>query len=145
MKGRGRAAMAILAISAVMLAIFVIVLAAGCGGSTRGGAGTTGGTTSPPASTAPGETTTGGSPAGGAEVVMKGIKFVPDSLTVKVGQTVTWLNQDNTDHDIVAVQGEFKSGLFGQGKSFSFTFAKAGTYAYYCSVHPNMKGTIIVQ
>ncbi len=114
-------------VTVMMLALMLVVT--GCGGSST--ATTTVGTT--PSST------------GGPQVIMKNIAFVPATLTIKVGQTVTWVNQDSVQHDVVANKGEFKSPLFGQGGTFSHTFTTAGTYAYRCSIHPNMLGTIIVQ
>jgi plastocyanin len=69
--------------------------------------------------------------------------FVPATLTVQVGDTVTWVNQDAPQHDVVADNGEFTSQPFDKGRSFTFT--KAGTYPYHCSIHPGMTGTVIVQ
>jgi plastocyanin len=117
--------------ASLILALFVVlgvaVFAAGCGGGTSG-------TTT---------TTAGG--AGGGQVVMKGFAFDPASVTVKVGDTVTWTNEDSATHTVDADNGEFSSGDLAQGKTFSFKFDKAGTYPYHCKVHPNMKGTIVVQ
>ena len=119
--------------AALVLIIVAVLLAAGCGGSATP-------TTAPATSVGP---TT--SSAGGTQVAMKNIAFDPPTLTIKVGQAVTWVNQDSAQHDVVANNGEFKSSLFGAGGTFSFTFTKAGTYPYYCSIHPHMTGTIIVQ
>jgi plastocyanin len=144
-------------VAAMLLGFVIVAMFAGCGGGTSGATTGPSATAAPSATTAPGATaapsattaspasSTGGGQSATVEVVMKDIKFVPDSLTIKVGQTVTWVNQDNATHDVVATQGEFKSDLFGKGQSFSFTFSKAGTYPYYCSVHPTMKGAIVVQ
>ena len=118
--------------AALVVIIMAALLAAGCGGSATA-------TTAP--ATAGGPTT---SSAVGAQVVMKNIAFDSTRLTIKVGQTVTWVNQDSAQHDVVANNGEFKSSLFGAGGTFSFTFTKAGTYPYNCSIHPHMTGTIIV-
>lgn len=81
----------------------------------------------------------------GSEVAIVNFTFAPDSLTVKVGTTVTWTNQDSMRHTVTSDDGFFDSGLFGQGETFSYTFAEAGTYPYYCIPHPYMKGTIIVE
>ena len=132
----GRPVAAPLALLIVGLLVPLIVTV-GCGSTVA--ATTTSTTQTGPPSPGAGQGT------GTIEVVMKNIMFVPDTVTIKVGQTVTWVNQDNTQHDVVANQGEFKSKLFGQGQSFSFTFTKAGTYKYYCSIHPQMLGTVIVQ
>jgi plastocyanin len=82
---------------------------------------------------------------GGATIVMKNTTFDPATITVKVGDTVTWENQDAVGHNVVANDGSFKSPTFGQGGTFAFTFTKAGTYPYVCSIHPGMSGTVVVQ
>jgi plastocyanin len=71
--------------------------------------------------------------------------FSPATLTVKTGDTVTWTNQDSAGHSATADDKSFDTGVLDQGKSGTSTFSKAGTYAYHCSVHPSMHGTIIVQ
>jgi len=88
------------------------------------------------------ETTAAGK---GPQVIMTNRAYDPQEITVKVGDTVTWVNQDAPKHDVVADNGEFKSSLFDKGQSFSFTFTKAGTYPYHCSIHPGMTGTVVVQ
>lgn len=67
------------------------------------------------------------------------------TLTVKVGDTVTWTNQDSAGHSATADDNSFDTGVLAQGKSGIITFSKPGTYTYHCSVHPTMKGTIIVK
>ena len=77
--------------------------------------------------------------------------FVPSKITVDVGSEVTWSNDDSAAHTVTSgdlkagPDGEFDSGLFVSGKTFSHTFENEGEFAYYCMVHPWMKGTIIVQ
>ena len=71
--------------------------------------------------------------------------YDPDTVTVKMGDTVTWVNRDSPQHDVVADNGEFKSELFDTGGTFSFTFTQPGTYPYHCSIHPGMVGTVTVQ
>jgi amicyanin len=74
--------------------------------------------------------------------------YEPASIKVKVGQTVTWTNQDAVQHDVVADSESAdapKSELLSKGESYSFTFKKAGTYNYHCSPHPYMKGTVVVE
>lgn len=78
-------------------------------------------------------------------VSIQNFSFSPDTLTVKVGEKVTWTNKDSTGHSATADDGSFDTGIIAQGQSGSATFSKAGTYTYHCSVHPNMKGTIVVQ
>lgn len=88
---------------------------------------------------------TTGSKMGGELVVLKNLAFNPASATVAVGATVTWENQDGMIHNVIADDGSFKSPDLGFGKTFSFTFQKAGTYTYSCHIHPAMKGTVVVQ
>lgn len=83
--------------------------------------------------------------AGKNDVVISNFSFSPASLTVKVGDTVTWTNQDSMGHSATADDDSFDTGVFSNGESKNVTFEKPGTYAYHCSVHSNMKGTIIVQ
>jgi len=78
-------------------------------------------------------------------VTIQNFAFSPATLTVKVGDTVTWTNQDSAGHSATADDNSFDTGIIAQGQSGSNTFTKAGTYTYHCSVHPNMHGTIIVQ
>jgi plastocyanin len=79
-------------------------------------------------------------------VQIKGFAFGPKDVTVKVGQKITWTNQDSAAHTATAQAGEsFDSGTLAQGASFSFTPTKAGTIAYICAIHPNMTATITVQ
>lgn len=78
-------------------------------------------------------------------VTIQNMAFSPATLTVKVGDKVTWTNQDSVGHSATADDSSFDTGVIAQGQSGSNTFAKAGTYTYHCSVHPNMKATIIVQ
>ncbi len=71
--------------------------------------------------------------------------FSPANLTVKVGKTVTWVNKDTVTHTVTSDGSSlFDSGFMPTGATFQFTFTAAGTYPYYCTVHPYMKGTIVV-
>ncbi|MBV9341920.1 MAG: cupredoxin family copper-binding protein [Acidobacteria bacterium] len=89
---------------------------------------------------------TKGSGAGsGAEVKVDNFTFGPDTLTVAVNSTVTWLNKDDIPHVIASNDGLFKSKALDTDQEYSYTFTKAGTYAYYCSIHPKMVGKIVVQ
>jgi plastocyanin len=110
---------------------------AGCGGSdddgSSGAAGAGDATTPAEASTAPGT------------VAMKDIKFIPARLTVKVGEKVTWRNDDPLDHNVIAQEGaDFKSRAFGQGGTYTFTPKTAGTIKYVCTLHPGMDGELVV-
>jgi plastocyanin len=80
------------------------------------------------------------------EILMENNTFKPDNITIKVGDTITWINNDSYGHKIIASNGEFNSGnrYIASGKTFSFTFTKEGTYFYTDESHPSMKGTITV-
>ena len=70
--------------------------------------------------------------------------FSPNPVEVKVGETVTWINDDSGRHTVTSKDGVFDSGMMGKGQSFSYTFDTAGEYPYYCEPHPNMVGTVVV-
>jgi amicyanin len=81
-----------------------------------------------------------------AQIKIDNFSFGPAALTVPAGTTVTWTNQDDVPHTVVSAEGkEFKSPALDTDQKFSYTFAKAGTYAYFCSVHPRMTGKVVVQ
>lgn len=90
-------------------------------------------------------TTTNQTTASKNEIAISNFTFSPASLTVKVGDSVTWTNQDSMGHSVTADDSSFDTGVFTNGESKTVTFSKAGTYTYHCSVHPNMHGTIVVQ
>jgi plastocyanin len=77
-------------------------------------------------------------------ITIDNFTFAPAELTVKVGTTVTWTNHDDIPHTIVSA-GKFRSKALDTDNSFSFTFAAAGDYKYFCSLHPHMTGTIKVE
>jgi plastocyanin len=85
------------------------------------------------------------SPAANAEVKIDNFSFGPQTVTVPVGATVTWTNRDDIPHTVVSTDGLFNSKVRDTDEKFSYTFAKAGTYPYYCSVHPKMTGKVVVQ
>ena len=80
-------------------------------------------------------------PAG--DVVIQNDTFVPGSISVAVGGTVTWSNQDR-DHTVTARDGSFDSGVFDAGQTYNRTFNTAGTFSYFCIIHPEMTGTVTV-
>jgi plastocyanin len=84
-------------------------------------------------------------PAKNAEIKIDNFSFAPGTFTVAVGTTVTWINHDDIPHTAVSTDGVFKSKVMDTDEKFSYTFTKAGTYPYFCSVHPKMTGTIVVQ
>jgi plastocyanin len=83
--------------------------------------------------------------AADAEVKIDNFSFGPQALTVPIGATVTWTNRDDIPHTVVSTDGMFKSKVRDTDEKFAYTFTKAGTYPYYCSVHPKMTGKVVVQ
>jgi len=81
------------------------------------------------------------------EVKIDNFSFGPAALTVGVGSTVTWINRDDIPHTVVSTDDAktFKSKVLDTDEKFSFTFTKAGTFPYFCSIHPKMTGKVIVQ
>jgi len=72
-------------------------------------------------------------------------KFDPETVTIPEGTTVTWTNKDEVPHTVASSDKSFKgSAGLDTGDSYSYTFTKAGTYKYYCTLHPFMTGTIVV-
>jgi plastocyanin len=76
---------------------------------------------------------------------MANLAFSPATLTIKVGTTVTWTNKDSTTHTVISDNGVFQSGNMAPNATFTYTFNNAGTFPYHCSIHPSMKGTVVVQ
>jgi plastocyanin len=83
--------------------------------------------------------------SGAAEVKIDNFSFGPAELTVSVGTTVTWTNRDDIPHTVRSTDDVFKSKVLDTDEKFSFTFSKAGTYPYFCSIHPKMTAKVIVQ
>lgn len=79
------------------------------------------------------------------EVKIDNFSFGPGTVTVPVGSTITWTNRDDIPHTVVSTQGVFKSKVLDTDEKFSFTFSKAGSYPYFCSIHPKMIGKVVVQ
>jgi plastocyanin len=80
-----------------------------------------------------------------AAVEISNFTFKAPIVTVKPGTTVTWTNDDDIPHTVVSKDGAFKSKVLDTGDHFSFTFAKAGQFGYFCSLHPHMTGIIVVK
>jgi plastocyanin len=80
-----------------------------------------------------------------ADVRIDNFSFAPQTLTVAAGTTITWTNRDDIPHSVVSTDGVFKSKVRDTDEKFSYTFAKAGVYPYYCSIHPKMTGKVVVQ
>jgi len=84
-------------------------------------------------------------PAVAATVKIDNFTFSPADLTVAQGTTVTWVNGDDIPHTVVATSGAFRSRALDTEDMFSFTFARAGEFDYFCSLHPHMTGRILVK
>ena len=85
-------------------------------------------------------------PAGNVvEVKIDNFSFSPQTITIKPGTTVIWTNRDDIPHTVVSDDKVFKSKVLDTDEKFSFTFDKAGNFPYFCSIHPKMTGTVIVQ
>jgi len=108
----------------------------GSGGGTSGSGGGSGGGGSTGA-TAPTATR--------ASVSMAGRSFSPATVTIAAGGSVTFRNDDDRAHTVTATDGAFDSGTIGSGASWKRTFAKAGTFAYLCAIHPDMTGRVVVK
>ena len=80
-----------------------------------------------------------------ARIVVKDFMFKPVSLSVKVGTTVVWTNEDDEPHTVRSETRLFASGALDTNESYSFRFDKPGTYVFFCSIHPRMTGTVVVE
>jgi len=85
-------------------------------------------------------------PGATQQVKIDNFTFAPNELTVSAGTTVQWVNRDDIPHTVVSDdKTTFKSKALDTDDSFSYTFTKAGTYPYFCSIHPKMTGKVVVQ
>jgi plastocyanin len=98
-----------------------------------------------PAPSAAQSTPAAGGGGGSSAVTIQNFAFNPASLTVAVGTTVTWTNQDSAGHTVTADDGSFGSDTLASGATFTQTFSKAGTVAYHCNIHKTMTATIVVK
>lgn len=152
------------AVPAVVLTLSALLLVAGCSSSTPDtasqappsmtfapdvsttpgmpgmGSGGMGSMSMPGASATPGPT----APVGGTAVGINDFAFSPATLTVPVGATVTWTNHDAEPHTVAASDGSFHSPGMDTDATYTYTFTKAGTFDYICSIHPMMHGTVVV-
>jgi len=78
------------------------------------------------------------------DVTILHFEFGPQAVTVKAGTKVTWTNKDVEPHTVVSNDHIFQSEALDTGDTFSVTFDKAGTYGYFCTLHPHMTGTVTV-
>ncbi len=115
---------------------------AGCGDSDSD----TTSSASTAAATAPATTSADAAAGGDVEVKMEAIAYNPQTITVRPGTRITWVNEDDVMHDVVSTDGErIESELFPKGDSFSFTPTRAGSIHYVCTIHPGMEGSITVE
>ena len=129
---------------AVLLSVVLGLVAAGCGGDDEdeelGGADTT---TQQPAG--------GGGGGGGGRTVqvgMQDIKYVPNAVNVKTGDTVRWTNSDSVTHTVTKKGGpgeKFDSGNMAVGAKYARKFDTPGKVDYFCTIHPNQRGTVTVE
>ena len=98
------------------------------------------------AATAPAPAQTHENPAGITQVTIRLVKFSPETIEIKTGQTVEWTNNDLTPHTVTSQgAGDLNSGSIDAGASWRHTFTQAGSFPYYCTFHPEMKGTVVVK
>ncbi len=126
---------------------FAVLLAlAGAACSSNSSSSPSSTTTTPTTTTPPpsGSTTTVSIPVGAFALTTTA--YAPDTVSVKVGDSVKWVNNDNISHTSTANNGTtFNSGTIAPGGSFTTTFNTAGTFQYHCAIHPGMVGTVTVQ
>jgi len=79
------------------------------------------------------------------EIKIDNFTFGPVELTVQAGTTVTWVNRDDIPHTAVSTDQAFKSKVLDTDDKFSYTFSTKGSFPYFCSIHPKMTGTVVVQ
>ena len=86
----------------------------------------------------------GAAQAADLAVKIDNFTFGPQQLAVKVGDTVTWTNEDDIPHTVVSI-GHYRSKALDTGDKFTFTFTAPGTFEYFCGLHPQMQGTVVVE
>ena len=79
------------------------------------------------------------------QVKIDNFTFAPGAVTVPAGTTVQWVNRDDIPHTVVSTDNAFKSKVLDTDQEFSYTFTKPGKFDYFCSIHPKMTGTVVVQ
>ena len=79
------------------------------------------------------------------DVKIDNFSFLPATITIPAGTTVKWTNRDDIPHTVVNDDQRFESKALDTDQSYSYTFTKPGTYSYFCSIHPEMTGKVIVQ
>jgi plastocyanin len=122
--------------SLLPILLFSVVLAAACQSQSPA-----------PSPGLPEETSPGALPSAppNIEVAIEGFAFKPATLTVPVGSTIIWYNNDSVPHTVTARDNLFDSGNLPRDGTFSYTFDQKGTFEYYCTLHPRMTATVIVE
>ena len=129
----------------ILLLACTALVAAGCGGDDESSSSDSGSGSSAKKEDTSGSGSGAATTSDTVEIDMKNFQFAPKDATVKVGQTVKWVNQDSAPHDATDEKtGQFKSDQFAKGESYEFTPKKAGKIAYVCTLHPGMEGTLTV-
>lgn len=132
--------------ASVSLCVLLVLAAAlvGCSGGSSGGASSGAGSSAPPA--ADGGASSGGTAqTGHALVVISDFKFTPAAVTVKAGTPVVWENKGQVAHTVTLDDGSVSSPQIAPGATVTHIFKTPGTFGYHCSIHRQMKGTIVVQ
>jgi len=142
----------LLPVAVVAAVLAAVLVAAGCGSTSSA-------TTTSPSPAAPGASASAGAANGGstASVTIQNFAFSPSTLSIKPGTTVTWTNKDSVPHDVTSTNGPgvnatptslYTSGTMSTGQTFTFTYAKKGTYFYECKIHaaePSMHAKVVVK
>ncbi len=135
------------ALLVLVLASLTLALAA-CGDDDNGDGGDTGATTTAPTTTAPEPSGNASAPSGDAvraeKVEIVEFTYDRDPVTIEAGGKVTWINRDAAPHTATADDGSFDTGTLEMGKLKSESFKEAGSYPYFCEIHPDMRGTVEV-
>lgn len=137
--------LALVVVSVIAVAVFLVACSGGGSANPYGGSGS--GAGAPAAGSAGSSSGTSGSAGAtgnGTAVTIANFAFTPQSVTIKAGGTVTWTNQDSTQHDPTG-QGGIAAPALSQGQSYSVTFSTPGTYKYICKIHPSMTGEVVVK
>ncbi len=134
--------------SLLALVAIPLTLAFAACGDDDSDSGDTGGAETAPTATAPEPSDTTPAPSGNAarseKVEIVEFTYDPDPVTIEAGGKVTWINRDTAPHTATADDGSFDTGTIENGKLKSESFKQPGTYAYFCEIHPTMKGTVEV-
>jgi plastocyanin len=124
-------------LSITALAIAALIALVGCSSGSTAAPST--------AASAAAPSTAASAPAGGAAAVnIKDFAFNPQTIQAKVGETITWTNQDSTAHTVTLDDKSVDSGNIEANATYSHAFTQAGTFTYHCSIHQQMKGTVTV-